>query len=84
MESPESSSPIITRAMAAGLAGRYCDNYKIVGWQRTALDLIGALPQAVAQTIIPRFQLPTVIGGFIIAVRSGYNHPANYVLMEPA
>ena len=52
MESPESSSPIITRAVAAGLAGRYCDNYEIVGWQRTALDLIGALPQVVAQTII--------------------------------
>jgi hypothetical protein len=39
MESRESSSPIVTRAVAAGLAGLYCDVYEFNIFQRIILNL---------------------------------------------
>ncbi len=45
IESPESSSPIVTRAVAAGLRSEYCDNYEFPAWQKTVLTGMGALPQ---------------------------------------
>jgi hypothetical protein len=57
LESPESSSPITTRAVAAGLAGQFLDNYDLPAWQKTALGLLGRLPQAAARAVIPPFQL---------------------------
>ncbi|MFH2039382.1 MAG: hypothetical protein ABIJ65_08105 [Chloroflexota bacterium] len=55
-ESKESSSPIITRAVAANLQGEYCDNYVFPFWQKQLLIALGALPQEIARQIISRFQ----------------------------
>lgn len=56
LESPESSSPIITRAVAAGLAGRRIRSYELPAWQKTLLLALGALPQPAARFAISRFQ----------------------------
>jgi hypothetical protein len=56
IESPESSSPIVTRAVAAGLRGEFCDNYEFPGWQKVLLTGLGALPQGVARFAISRFE----------------------------
>ena len=56
LESPESSSPIVTRAVAAGLRGEFCDNYEFPGWQKTLLTALGALPQGAACFAISRFE----------------------------
>ncbi|MBN2387378.1 MAG: hypothetical protein JXB85_10185 [Anaerolineales bacterium] len=71
LESPESSSPIVTRAVAAGLQGRFIDNYRIPGWQKAILFGLGALPQEVARFAISRFQSlsglpPEALDGFHI------------------
>jgi hypothetical protein len=55
-ESPESSSPIVTRAVAAGLRGELIENYKFPAWQRGLLTLLGAFPQRVGRFAISRFQ----------------------------
>ena len=69
IESTESSSPIVTRAVAAGLRSEFCDNYEFPAWQKALLTVLGALPQAVARFTISRFQsisgLPAqVLDGF--------------------
>ncbi len=56
LESNESSSPIVTRAVAAGLVGEYCDNYEFPGWQKLLLNGLGILPQGVARYTISRFE----------------------------
>jgi hypothetical protein len=56
IEAPESSSPIVTRAVAAGLNGDSCDNYQFPGWQKDVLTVLGFLPQNVASFIISRFE----------------------------
>jgi hypothetical protein len=56
IESTESSSPIITRAVAAGLLGRTVENYEFPAWQRQVLLALGALPQGAARFAISRFQ----------------------------
>ena len=56
LESPESSAPIVTRAVAAGLRGEYCDNYIFPAWQKALLLGLGALPQGVARFAISRFE----------------------------
>jgi hypothetical protein len=56
LESQESSSPIVTRAVAAGLRGEYIDNYQLPGWQKILLTGVGALPEGVARFAISRFQ----------------------------
>ncbi|HTX93103.1 MAG TPA: hypothetical protein VMC09_17955 [Anaerolineales bacterium] len=56
IESTESSSPIVTRAVAAGLRGEFCDNYEFPGWQRGLLTGLGVFPQSVARFAISRFQ----------------------------
>jgi len=56
LESQESSSPIVTRAVAAGLRGEYCDNFIIPSWQKYLLLALGELPQEVSQQVISRFQ----------------------------
>jgi hypothetical protein len=55
-ESTESSSPIITRAVAAGLQNQFCRNYNFPAWQKALLLGLGVLPQAVGRFIISRFQ----------------------------
>ena len=56
IESIEVSSPIVTRAVAAGLCDKYCDNYEFPGWQKALLTALGAFPQGVARFAISRFQ----------------------------
>jgi hypothetical protein len=56
LESSESSSPIVTRAVAAGLANQYIDAYQFNAWQQLALRGIGLFPQSVARWIISRFE----------------------------
>ncbi len=56
LESQESSSPTVTRAVAAGLRGEYCNNYEFPPWQKSLLVGLGALPQGVARFAISRFQ----------------------------
>jgi hypothetical protein len=71
IEAPESSSPIVTRAVAAGLRGQYCDNYEFPGWQIALLTGLGVLPQGVARFAISHFEAisglpPNVLDGFSI------------------
>ncbi len=56
LESTESSSPIVTRAVAAGLQGEFCNNYEFPGWQKTFLSVLGSLPQGAARFSISHFQ----------------------------
>lgn len=56
LESPESSSPIVTRAVAAGLSGQYCPAYQFEPWKRAALQLLGLFPQNLARFVISRFE----------------------------
>jgi hypothetical protein len=56
LESPDSSSPIVTRAVAAGLSGKHHPTYTLLPWQRVMLRILGFLPQSVARISITRFQ----------------------------
>lgn len=56
LESPESSSPIITRAVAAGLQGTTIAPYHFSGLQRAALKFLGYFPQNVARQVVSRFE----------------------------
>lgn len=55
-ESQESSSPMITRAVAAGLLGREFTAYQFSAIERAALAMLGVLPQRCSQWLIPRVQ----------------------------
>ncbi len=61
LESPESSSPLITRAVAAGLNKCMLPPYNLPTWQRNALTLLGKLPQQASRQIIPKFQAANAI-----------------------
>ncbi len=54
LESQESSSPIITRAVANGLLARSSGNYNFSLLEKLALRLVGTLPKEVAEWLIPR------------------------------
>lgn len=56
IESNESSSPIVTRSVAAGLRGEFCNNYEFPGWQKALLTLLGELPQKAASFAISHFE----------------------------
>jgi hypothetical protein len=56
IESPESSSPIVTRAVAAGLSGRLYEPYQFSAVQKLVLQLLGLLPQSAACLAISNFQ----------------------------
>ena len=56
LESNESSSPIVSRAVSAGLRSEFCDNYDFPGWQKILLTLLGASPQCAARFTISRFE----------------------------
>lgn len=55
-ESQESSSPMITRAVASGLAGRDFKGYQFSQIEKLALEILGYLPQTLSQWLIPRVQ----------------------------
>jgi hypothetical protein len=54
LESNESSSPIITRAVANGLLGSNYENYHFSKIERTLLRVFGHLPSSIAEWLIPR------------------------------
>ncbi len=56
MESRESSSPIVTRSVAAALNGEFAGGYEFKCYERIGLRLLGMLPGAVAGWAIPRTQ----------------------------
>ncbi len=56
IESRESSSPIVTRAVAAGLAGKSFTAYEFKRFEKIALEILGYLPMGLSKWIIPRFQ----------------------------
>ena len=57
IESPESSSPIVTRAVAAGLQGRHFDAFRLNPAERLALQALGLLPQALTRALVNRIGL---------------------------
>lgn len=59
-ESKESSSPIVTRAVAAAHRGEFVDNYQLPGWQRLGVRVLSRLPQSATQFVTGRIQ---VLGG---------------------
>lgn len=61
MESTESSSPLVTRAVAAGLLKQPSPGYALAGWQKFGLHLVGGLPSAVGAWLVPRMQAPGAI-----------------------
>jgi hypothetical protein len=65
-ESRESSSPITTRAVAAGLQGKYSRAYEFDFVTKTLLKIVGALPQSVAQWIIPRAQNSSALASEVV------------------
>lgn len=71
LELLESSSPIVTRAVAAGLRGEYAENYLFPAWQRALLLTLGHFPQGLARFAISRFQAtagfpPSVLANFAL------------------
>jgi hypothetical protein len=68
MESRESSSPIITRAVSAALAGRASQAYEFDAFTKAALKIVGYFPQSLAQWLIPRAPNANALNG--VQVRS--------------
>lgn len=56
VESAESSSPVVTRAVAAGLNNAFTENYHFAGWQKQVLTLLGNLPPGIGRATISQFQ----------------------------
>lgn len=56
LESPESSTPIITRAVAAGLRRQFYSTYPLPKAQRLALKMLSLFPQDIARYAITRFE----------------------------
>ncbi len=52
LESPESASPILTRAVAAALAGEPFDPFRFRWWEKAGLSLLAALPAALRGRVI--------------------------------
>lgn len=66
LESRESSSPIITRAVAAALNNQNFQAYELNAITKVLLKAIGFLPQSVAAWIIPRAPNSNAIDGDIV------------------
>jgi hypothetical protein len=58
LESRESSSPILTRAINTALNLEYSDSYQFSSIDKNLLKTIGFFPQTLAQWLIPRVQSP--------------------------
>ena len=54
LESQESSSPIITKAVANGLVSKPSENYHFSKIEQLALRFLGLLPKEIAEWLIPR------------------------------
>ena len=71
LESTESSSPLITRALAAAHRGVFLDTYQLPAWQRAAVRLVSGFPQRFIRFLTSRIQLlggqdPSLLEGFSI------------------
>lgn len=66
LESRESSSPIITRAVAAGLQGQYSNPYEFDRLTKALLKVVGVFPQSVAQYMVPRAQNASALDAEIV------------------
>ena len=66
LESRESSSPMITRAVAAALNDQIFQAYELDGFTKVLLKAIGFLPQSVAGWIIPRAPNSNAIDGDVV------------------
>lgn len=66
LESRESSSPIITRAVAAALNHQNFQAYELDGFTKVLLKAIGFFPQSLAGWIIPRAPNSNAIDGNIV------------------
>lgn len=52
IESLDSSSPLVTKSIAAGLMGKSFQGYEFETWQRIGLSLLGRLPEWVNKPVI--------------------------------
>ena len=66
-ESRESSSPMITRAVAAGLSQQPFIGYEFPALQRLALRALGVLPQGIGRWLIPRVQGSSALDDDVVA-----------------
>lgn len=60
LESPDSSSPKITRSIAAAMQGEFIDLHRFPAWQRIGLNILGRFPPALARFVVSHF---TTLGG---------------------
>lgn len=67
MESRESSSPIVTRAVAAGLHGKYANAYDFSAGLKLALKVLGGLPSQVGRYLIPRVQNASALDADLVS-----------------
>lgn len=56
LESLESASPVITRAVSAALRNEYSDNIILPAWQKLGLRWLGSLPQSAGQHVVSSLQ----------------------------
>jgi hypothetical protein len=56
LESPESSSPVVTRAVSAGLRGKTYSAYTFSPFQNAGLNLLGRFPSRFGRKVISQFQ----------------------------
>lgn len=56
MESRESSSPIVTRSVAAALQDRFAEGYSFNWIEKLGLRVVGWMPRAVGGWLVPRSQ----------------------------
>lgn len=67
MESRESSSPIVTRSVAAALNDEFAGGYEFTWIERAGLRVLGWLPAAVAAWAVPRTQPASGLDPRIVA-----------------
>lgn len=66
LESRESSSPVITRSVAAGLQGEFSNPYEFDWLTKSLLKVVGVFPQSVAHWLVPRAQNANAIDAEVI------------------
>ncbi len=57
LESPDSSSPIVTRAVAAGLRDEFFETYPFPAWQKIVLQILGRFPQSFTRFVVSHFEV---------------------------
>ncbi len=66
LESPESASPGVTRAVSAGLLGEYSESFVLEHWQRPLLKILGYPPPGLARYFMSRFNALSGIDASLI------------------